>query len=183
MNTHSPSSPSQQLGLFGTLEGNSNSAHPVKDSQAGWISHVLVDLPHQAGQDAIYTYRIPDHWPHADSLDHAPIALGTAVLVSVGKRECLGIVTAVHHSTQDPSDGLLIKGLLAKKTTLQFGQLKPLLDSMHDTPLVNEPFLQFAQWIAGYYAASLMTVIQAAVPAPCLVRPSVAWPLPTKGNG
>ena len=175
MNTHIPPTASQQLGLFGTLENTLSSV----DTQAGWIAHVLVDLPHHAGQDAIYTYRVPDHWPHADSLDHAPVALGAAVLVTVGKRECLGIITRVHHSSVEPDS--VLGGLLAKHTTLAFSQLKPLLDVMHDTPLVNGAFLHFAQWIAQYYATSLMTVIQAAVPSALFSPPKRRVRLTDKG--
>ncbi|MDA0576575.1 MAG: primosomal protein N' [Verrucomicrobia bacterium] len=90
--------------------------------------------------DRTFDYLIPE--PLAGS-----IALGSRVLVPFGRSQATGFVVGL----VERSDRTDLKSILA-------------LTDPH--PLLDEPLLELARWIAGYYCATLEQVLRALLPAP-----------------
>jgi primosomal protein N' (replication factor Y) len=85
-----------------------------------------------------YTYRIPE--PLADR-----VVPGARVVVPVGRRELIGIVTGL--ADQAPPR-----------------ELRDILAAPDVEPALTAPLLELAHWIAGYYAAPLGLTLKAMLP-------------------
>lgn len=88
--------------------------------------------------------RIFDYLPLADS----EVLCGTRVKVSFGRQQLIGIVVAI-----------------AEGSTLERGQLKPVLAVLDSEPLLNESLFQLLLWAASYYQHPVGEVFAAALPA------------------
>jgi len=86
-----------------------------------------------------------DYLPPADYQN--PIQTGIRVRVPFGKRELIGLVTAI-----------------ASDSELQPGELKSVLEVIDETPLIDEGMQKFLGWAAAYYHHPLGQVIHNALP-------------------
>ena len=99
------------------------------------IANVRVEL----ALDRDFDYLVPDALREA-------VALGSQVLVPFGRQLKKGYVVGF----ADKSD---------------FAQLKKIRDVIGEKPLLTEPVLRLARWMAEYYAAPLEMCIQAIIPS------------------
>ena len=100
------------------------------------IAKVIVDV----GLDREFDYRIPP--PMRDE-----IVPGTLVEVPFGHRYARGYVIALSETTDQT-------------------QLKDIQRRVGDKPLVREPILELAKWMAAYYMAPIEHAVRAVLPSP-----------------
>lgn len=89
-----------------------------------------------------YTYLVPEDMPIP--------AVGTRVLVPLGKKECVGIVD---NSPVQKDDKIT---------------LRPIIGPLDEVPMVSETQLSLWHWIASYYMCPIGDVLAAALPAKVL---------------
>ena len=86
-----------------------------------------------------YTYRVPEGMT---------LSIGMRVLVPFGRKKIFtGIVTSLHDREPQGYD------------------VKEILSTLDDKPILRHPQLEFWQWIADYYLCSMGEVFKAAVPS------------------
>ncbi|WP_227429243.1 primosomal protein N' [Psychrobacter sp. I-STPA6b] len=101
-------------------------------------------------------YRVFDYLPpaHSSSSNNAPLPpIGSRVQVSFGRQTLIGIVVAHINASDCPIDP---------------SKLKPIKKVLDDEPLLDEPMLNLARWLARYYHYPLGDVL--AVMLPTLIR-------------
>ena len=91
--------------------------------------------------DAVFTYRVNDHAP----------VVGGRVLVPFREKRLVGIVTELHDRPQ----------------TID---IKPILHSLDQQPVLDCTLMQLGQWIASYYIAPLGEVLRTMLPLGAEVR-------------
>ena len=102
-------------------------------------------MPHYAdvaiptGVDKTFTYLIPD--PLVPSA-----RAGVRVLVPFGKKTVVGIIVALPERTTVPN-------------------VRPIVDVIDASPVLQDHLLQLCSWMAGYYMAPMGDIVRAAMPA------------------
>lgn len=116
-------------------------------TQTARYAQVLVNVTFKAAQEPIFTYAIPE--------DFQPmIRVGQPVLVSFGQQDGVtGYVTAL----SDTYNGAY--------------KVKEIADILDETPLFDEAYYRFIEWVADYYATPVSTVLDCAMPANLLQKP------------
>jgi primosomal protein N' (replication factor Y) len=113
------------------------------------VSHPARDL------DRIYTYSIPSHL--RDRVER-----GCCVLVPFGRRKLQGYVLEL--ATHPPADVP--------------GDIREIVDLVHDIPLLNGPLLRLLPWLCSYYGATTFEALQVLLPRPVRSAAESAYPLP-----
>jgi primosomal protein N' (replication factor Y) len=104
---------------------------------SGHFAEIILPFP----ISQVFSYLIPD-----DLI--ASVHPGKRVIVQFGPRKlCTGLVRSTHSISPE------IK------------ELKPVLEVLDETPLVNEIQMKFWEWMAGYYMCTTGEVYKAALPA------------------
>lgn len=99
---------------------------------------LLADVALPLPVPRLYSYAVPDEFA-------ADLAVGSRVLVPLGGQRLIGYVAAV--ARREPPPGL-----------------KPVLDLIDETPLLDEGLVAFAVRLAEYYLCSTGEVLKAALP-------------------
>ena len=108
-----------------------------RDRQHNGVASVV--LVPASGKLGALEYRIP-----ARLSDVRP---GSRVLVPLGPRRCMGVVTAV-----------------ASHGALDDGKLRDIVDQLDPAPLLGRALLALLTWMADYYLAPLSDVLTTALP-------------------
>jgi primosomal protein N' (replication factor Y) (superfamily II helicase) len=92
------------------------------------------------------------------ALDYLPppscvaIEPGTRVLIPVGSRRCMGVVSEILARSEAP------------------GRLKEVVTVLEDAPVFDEPLFRLVRWMAEYYLAPLGEAIGTALPGPLRIE-------------
>lgn len=96
----------------------------------------------------IPSYNLYDYLPCPDAPDPASYPAGTRVLVSIGRRECVGLITGT--VTEE-----------AGEVPINY---KPILSILDDKPILDANTLKLCRWVIDYYSSFPGDTYQAALP-------------------
>jgi len=106
-------------------------------SSTGKFAEIILPLP----INQVFSYEIPDEI-------NLPVHAGKRVIVQFGSRK---LYTGIVRRIQNISPGV--------------NELKPIMEVLDETPLVNEIQMKFWEWMADYYMCTPGEVYKAALPS------------------
>jgi len=116
--------------------GETNSATARRGDETGVAKVVLVPA---SGRLGALDYRIPTHL--------ADLRLGSRVLVPLGSRRCMGIVTAIGRDAGEAPH-----------------RLRDIVAALDPAPILSAPLLRLVTWMAEYYLAPLADAVTTLLP-------------------
>ncbi len=122
-------------------------------------SNSLVEVALFLPLKGAYTYRVSPAMG-------AAVQRGSRVLVPLGRRQLVGLVTRIGGdlSTLDPR------------------KLKSVTEILDTSPVINEDLLDFLMWVARYYLAPPGEVLRAALPLSLQLKQRQVWRLTEEGR-
>jgi len=109
------------------------------------FANVAIDSTTRELGDRLFTYEVPQHL-------RMEVFIGSLVLVPFGNQNAVpGYVVGLEDGTARAADAGF--------------KIKPIIEVLESEPLFDREYIEFLHWVSDYYAASIVEVIAAAIPA------------------
>jgi primosomal protein N' (replication factor Y) len=116
------------------------------------FADVAIETTTRELANRLFTYEVPEHL-------RDEVFVGSQVLVPFGQQELIcGYVISLRDSMAIPA------------SEQPDFTIKPILEIMESEPLFDPAYVSFLHWVADYYSASILDVINAAVPSDISTR-------------